>query len=116
MPFIATRLWQKYCSAKCRHNAPDKKIRTQKFQQARRDLIDNFKLAKGCCICGYKAHAAALDFNHIRGDKKFNVSQDLKVALHKLLAEIEKCDVLCANCHRVHTYENRHWHTKRKPL
>jgi hypothetical protein len=36
------------------------------------------------------------------------------VAMHKLLAEIAKCEILCANCHRVHTFENRHWRTKRK--
>ena len=65
-------------------------------------------------MCGYNVHPAALDFNHIHGDKAFSVSQDPKVALHKLLAEIDKCEVLCANCHRVHTYENKHWHTKRK--
>lgn len=77
-------------------------------------MIDSVKMAKGCCVCGYNTHAAALDFNHVRGEKLFNVSQDPKVAKAKLLAEIEKCDVLCANCHRVHTYENKHWHTKRK--
>jgi hypothetical protein len=71
-------------------------------------------MEKGCSVCGYAAHPAALDFNHVRGDKLFNVSQDPKMALHRLLAEIDKCDVLCANCHRVHTYENRHWHTKRE--
>jgi len=64
-----------------------------------------------------RAHNAAFErlvFWYVRGEKLFNVSQDPKVAKAKLLAEIEKCDVLCANCHRVHTYENRHWHTKRK--
>jgi len=69
---------------------------------------------KGCYICGYKGHPAALDFNHVRGVKQFNVSQDPKVALARLLAEIDKCDVLCANCHRIHTYENRHWQANRK--
>lgn len=105
---------QKYCCDKCRHNAPNKKITTQKFQQSRRDRVNEIKIARGCCVCGYKEHAAALDFNHVRGEKLFNVSQDTKVAWDKMLAEIDKCDVLCANCHRIHTYENRHWHTKRK--
>lgn len=112
--FEAARDWQKYCSAKCRTNAPSKKVRTQEFQQSRRALIDRIKLESGCVRCGFKAHAAALDFNHARGVKVFNVSQDPKVALYRLLEEIAKCDVLCANCHRIHTYENRHWHTKRK--
>ena len=85
--------------------------RTRNFQKNRRALINKIKTDKGCVNCGYNAHAAALDFNHITGVKKFNVSQDPKVAKAKLLAEIEKCDVLCANCHRVHTYD---WHTKRK--
>ena len=84
------------------------------YQQSRRDLISKIKVEMGCAQCGYNAHSAALDFNHVKGVKKFNVSQDPKVALQKLLAEIAKCEVLCANCHRVHTYENRHWRTKRK--
>ena len=112
--FDPQRSWQKFCTAKCRNNSPTKKLVTQAFQQSRRALIDKIKVERGCFICGYKAHAAALDFNHITGDKKFSISQDPKVALHKLLNEINKCEILCANCHRVHTYEHRHWQTKRK--
>ena len=77
-------------------------------------MIDRIKTERGCSACGYSAHAAALDFNHVRGTKLFNVSQDPKRSLHSIMQEIEKCDILCANCHRIHTYENRHWHTKRK--
>ena len=84
------------------------------FQNARRALLSKIKIERGCVVCGYNSHFAALDFNHIRGDKIFSISQDPKVAMHKLLAEIDKCEILCANCHRVHTYENRHWITKRK--
>ena len=105
---------QKYCCVKCRNNSSVGKITTQRYQQSRRDKINEIKIARGCSICGYNAHAAALDFNHVCGEKLFNVSQDAKTAWSKMLAEIEKCDVLCANCHRIHTYENRHWHTKRK--
>lgn len=112
--FTPTRAWQKFCAPKCRHNSPSKKLATQAFQQTRRDLLNKIKTERGCTMCGYNTHSAALDFNHIRGDKAFSVSQDPKVAMHKLLAEIDKCEILCANCHRVHTYENKHWHTKRK--
>jgi hypothetical protein len=112
--FAPARAWQKYCQPKCCHNSPDKKLTTQKFQQSRRDLINKIKTDQGCVQCGYNAHPAALDFNHVRGAKLFGVSQDPKVAWHKLLAEIDKCEILCANCHRIHTHEHRHWITKRK--
>jgi hypothetical protein len=112
--FMPARPWQRYCAPRCRDNSPGKKVRTHQFQQARRELINKIKMERGCAVCGYNAHAVALDFDHVRGVKSFNVSQDPKVALNKLLAEIAKCDVVCANCHRIHTYEQRHWHTKRK--
>jgi hypothetical protein len=112
--FTPNRPWQKFCASKCRNNAPTKKLVTQAYQQSRRDLINKIKTEHGCAMCGFNGHPAALDFNHVAGNKLFSVSQDPKVALHKLLAEIEKCEILCANCHRVHTFENRHWHTKRK--
>lgn len=112
--FVAARAWQKYCCQRCQRNAPSKALKTRQFQRERRTLINAIKVERGCAECGYNAHPAALDFNHVRGEKLFNVSQDPKVALHRLTAEIAKCDVLCANCHRIHTYERRHWHTKRK--
>jgi len=112
--FIPARAWQKYCQPKCRNNAPSKKLVTQKFQQLRRDLINKIKTDRGCAKCGYNTHPAALDFNHVRGEKSFGVGQDPKIAMHKLLDEISKCEILCANCHRVHTATNRHWQTKRK--
>jgi hypothetical protein len=112
--FAPERAWQKYCCDKCRHNAPRKKIHTRDFQQSRRNMINEIKLSKGCARCGYNAHAAALDFNHINGRKNFSISQDPKRAWADLSKEIAKCEILCANCHRIHTYELRHWHTKRR--
>lgn len=104
---------QKYCCVKCRNHNPVKTATTRAFQQKRRDLINLIKLTAGCAKCGYNEHPAALDFNHVRGTKLFNISQDPKIAWGKLEAEIAKCEILCANCHRIHTYEERHFHTKR---
>lgn len=111
--FAGTRAWQRYCTPRCRDNAPDKRQRTNAFQARRREAINAIKLAQGCANCGYREHPAALDFNHFH-DKKFNVSQDPKRAWSAIVAEIAKCEVLCANCHRIHTHEERHWHTNRR--
>lgn len=110
--FEPTREWQKYCSVKCRNNSDSKKQTTRDFQRKRRLLINEIKMKKGCARCGYKEHPAALDFNHIR-DKHFNISQDPKRSLEAIMQEIEKCEILCSNCHRIVTYEEKHWHTKR---
>jgi hypothetical protein len=65
--------------------------------------IAEYKLRVGCADCGYKDHHAALDFDHVRGDKTINVCTAKSIAQAK--AEIAKCEVVCANCHRIRSYE-----------
>ena len=58
----------------------------------------------GCVDCGYNEHPAALDFDHMPGTEKlFNIGQEKHRALDQLLAEIAKCELVCANCHRIRT-------------
>jgi len=55
-----------------------------------------------CVDCG-ETDSVVLNFDHLR-DKQFNIGQEL--CRHKwssILAEIEKCEVVCANCHRRRT-------------
>lgn len=70
--------------------------------------VADYKLAAGCTDCGYKAHAEALDFDHI-GDKTFTISKagSLGYSWKRILTEIEKCEVVCANCHRVRIASRR---------
>lgn len=66
--------------------------------------LDYIKLKHGCIDCGYSTYAVALDFDHIDPTtKSFNVSQRRQISKERLLTEIAKCVVRCANCHRVHT-------------
>jgi hypothetical protein len=46
-----------------------------------------------------------LEFDHLEGeDKSFNIGQALSYRnWQSILDEIEKCDVVCANCHRRRT-------------
>lgn len=66
-----------------------------------REWIDAYKMERGCAECGFKKWPEALDFDHIdRSTKKFNISQTLRLYKNSLMAEIAKCQILCANCHR----------------
>jgi uncharacterized Fe-S cluster-containing radical SAM superfamily protein len=59
-----------------------------------------FKMAQGCANCGYHEHGAALDFHHPDGNKEKRIMfSQWKTAIAQ--AEIAKCVLLCANCHRV---------------
>ena len=64
-------------------------------------FINDYKLSRGCSVCGYNKCAGALEFHH-DGDKGFNVGTVKRKYgnLKKLKEEMKKCVILCANCHR----------------
>ena len=69
------------------------------------DFIRDYKLEKGCEMCGYNEHACALQFDHRDpSQKSFHVARGRDYPWDVFLAEIAKCRVLCANCHAVHTH------------
>lgn len=69
---------------------------------------NEYKLGLKCCECGF-SHPAALEFHHTDPTKKdFNPSEKNKfITWERFLKEVEKCIVLCANCHRIHHYNER---------
>ena len=77
-------------------------------RRKRRQQIAEYKLKAGCIDCGYNTHQAALDFDHIQGEKKFTIGGSYTRSWDSILKEINKCEVRCANCHRVVTYERKH--------
>lgn len=78
----------------------------RRYTEKRRAWMQDEKLRRGCIDCGYNEHPAALDFDHIEGEKRFAVSK-VSRSLEALKAEIAKCVVRCANCHRIRTSEAR---------
>lgn len=87
--------------AECFRKASKK--RGKQTRAERRKFTQGIKLKRGCAICGYNENAVALTFHHTDPTtKKFNVSRASESgSMEKVLAEIEKCVVLCANCHLV---------------
>lgn len=70
-----------------------------------RAYITEHLKAHPCVDCG-ETNAIVLEFDHVR-DKDFNISDATRkgVSMKRLKAEIAKCEVRCANCHRRKTYE-----------
>ena len=83
-----------------------------------RAITDLIKLARGCDICGYDKHPSALTFDHLdpetkhktRNGKLVHISDMVKgnrYSIDTILKEIDKCRVICFNCHMEHTYSNQ---------
>ena len=84
------------------------KVRQKKRRQDFNDWYYEYKSTLSCIKCGF-SHPAALDFHHReKSEKEFDPSRMRDYTnKKKFLIEIEKCDVLCANCHRIlHYNEN----------
>ena len=89
--------------------------RVTKTTNYRRALIGRIKLEKGCKICGYNSHPAALQFHHRdQKEKEFTIGINIHLPLEIVKKEIEKCDILCANCHSIH-HSSYDWTAVKKP-
>lgn len=78
----------------------------------RKALLDQIKVSRGCADCGYNAHHAALDFDHLPGAIKLGdvakMKRNTSSRWEAVLAEIEKCEVVCSNCHRIRGFNRMH--------
>jgi hypothetical protein len=93
-----------------RKNVQNPSENTKKIARYRsrgRDFLSRFKVAAGCKDCGYNDKSEALDFDHVRGEKEFDISQRVHYPISRIKAEIAKCEVVCANCHRIRTFNRR---------
>ena len=81
-----------------------KDYRSQRYLE-RKLALDVFKVMMGCLDCGYRENPHALQFDHVRGVKLFNLAaSSWGRSMAALIAEIEKCEVRCANCHLIKTH------------
>lgn len=61
------------------------------------------KLLGGCCMrCGWIGHVAAFQFHHRDPSQKdFGIGAVANKSWAVIKKELEKCDLLCANCHHI---------------
>jgi len=105
---------KKWCSKACKgKNQRDNRGGKEANKERRRRLVEfisSIKIESGCVDCGYRESAVALDFDHLPGSEKmFSIGSATarSASQARLKAEMAKCEVVCANCHRVRTHERR---------
>lgn len=66
------------------------------------------ELGGKCFDCGISGPPYMFDFDHRNPEEKsFTISQSRVANLALMLEEVKKCDLVCANCHRVRTHLQR---------
>src|SRR6266496_1078194 len=73
-------------------------------RQRSRKLLENLKQGP-CMDCGVQYPHYVMDFDHVRGVKVSGLAElaGKSRAPKVMLAEVAKCDLVCANCHRERT-------------
>lgn len=83
----------------------DKKLKYVKLKE----YIDNIKKNSKCSVCG-ESRWYLLDFHHISKDTKISNIPDMihrGCTMKELNEELDKCTIVCANCHReIHYLED----------
>lgn len=76
----------------------------RRWRAKRQGMVAAIKARAGCSDCG-ASDPRVLDFDHRPGTEKRGLVQALArgASWEVVLAEIAKCDVRCANCHRLLT-------------
>lgn len=85
---------------------PKEKARLARDRDANRDAnyawIAGLKAAP-CADCGVSYPTCVMDFDH-QGDKEFSIGASMTKSRAALQREIDKCELVCANCHRIRTH------------
>lgn len=98
-------------AAKRRYYEKNKQLYLDKSRKRAADTIEFIRSVKDvpCADCGKRYPYYVMDFDH-RGDdvKLGDIGESwVRWGRAKLIAEIAKCDVVCANCHRERTHQRR---------
>jgi hypothetical protein len=82
------------------------KAANERKTAGRRQYVRDLKIRHGCSDCGITSeHPEIFDFDHRPGETKIKSVAALITSgpQDALEAEIAKCDLVCANCHRIRT-------------
>ena len=105
--FLPNNAMRKYCF-NCIPNGLSSKERIHHFDHLIKHKLVQYKGGK-CEKCGYNKCEGALHFHHLNPEEKeftiSNINFGNEFDMEKLYQEVDKCSILCANCHAEEHYK-----------
>lgn len=85
-------------------------INQRRYRVRNHEGVNEYLSRNPCIDCG-EADVRVLEFDHVRGKKEGNIGDLVRdgLAWQRIVSEIAKCEVRCANCHRRKTVEQFGW-------
>jgi len=82
--------------------------RKRRYWKTQARMLDDLK-RRACADCHRRFPVCAMDFDHRDPkDKRYTVSRMIgRAGNGRIMAEVAKCDIVCANCHRDRTLRRR---------
>lgn len=72
----------------------------QKRREAVKKMAVEYKGGE-CVRCGYKKYIGALEFHHVSDNKEFGIgNRGYTKSWKKIKNELDKCILVCSNCHK----------------
>lgn len=86
-------------------SSEEKKQYARDIRAQKAAFIERYKMERGCRDCGLVPdYAMVLSFDHLpEHEKEFQLSKATSYSMERIRAEIEKCEVVCLNCHAART-------------
>jgi len=103
--------YQSYCRDcqrvyRQKHYQSNKKkyiVKAAIWRAKHREEFYQWLLQQNCLDCG-NSDIRVLEFDHVRGEKEKDIARLIgNVSFTVLKKELDKCDIVCANCHRIRT-------------
>ena len=80
-----------------------------RYRQERRERLFDYLRGKACVDCG-EPDPILLEFDHVKGQKVSDIGTMIShYSWSRILEELEKCEIRCANCHRRKTARDFKW-------
>jgi len=95
--------------------------RTAPTTQARKQMVIDAKFQRGACAhCNLEVtldNWIVFEWDHIDPTiKSFGLSRSKNKSVQAIMEELDKCQLLCSNCHQLHTYKQGHYFGRIKRL